>query len=59
MPDLAKMTPDERIQFTRGQVDAAERMLRDALWHLEEIREIYYRAKDGLAMMEAEKRATQ
>lgn len=59
MPDLRTMTADQRIEFVRGQVDAAERLLREELWHLEETREMYYRAKDALAMMIANKEAAQ
>jgi hypothetical protein len=55
MPDLREMTPEQRIDFTRGQVDAAERLLREELWAIEELREMWYRAKDALAQMEAHK----
>jgi hypothetical protein len=55
MPDIRAMTPEQRIDFTREQLAVCERILREQLWQLEELREMWYRAKDALAQMEANK----
>jgi hypothetical protein len=55
VPDIRAMTPEQRIDFTRELLAVCERLLREQLWELEELREMWYWTKDALAQLEANK----